>query len=155
MIIKVSAFVKMVPKATKEHLKGDLKQFRVLTMPWLCQLYYDDKLIHYEVVKLPPRFGDNRLEIGLHFESRDRDHNTALLEGFERYMLEVRDVLGDEWWAEPWDRGWTKIYTTHSFQTMDEDLLDEVARQLATAITVLQPIYHLVLGSIAGTKARR
>ncbi len=113
-------------------------------MPWLSQVYYDDKLLHYEVVKLPPRYGENRLEIGLHFESKDKTLNGVLLVGFDRHLFEIRSALGDDWWAEPWDRSWTKIYTTVYYQVMDDELLEATAAQLAQAISVLQPIYHLV-----------
>jgi hypothetical protein len=144
MTIKVSEFVKTVPQLAKEHLPKDLRNFRVFVMPWLSQVYYDDKRLHYELVKLPTRYGDNRLELGLHFESRDRAVNDSLLTGFDRYLFEVRDALGEQWYAEHWDRGWTKIYTAFSYQVMDEDLQQETAVQLANAITVMEPIYRLL-----------
>lgn len=144
MIIKVSDFVKRVPQVAREKLPRELRGFHVFVMPWLSQVYYDDKLLHYELVKLPQRYGDNRLEIGLHFESKNHGINMSLLTGFERYLFEVRDVLGDDWYAEPWDRGWTKIYTVFEYQTMDEDFLDETAKRLADTIRVMQPIYKLI-----------
>jgi hypothetical protein len=144
MHIRVSDFVKTVPQIAREHLPRNLRNFHVFVMPWLSQVYYDDKRLHYELVKLPPRFGDNRLEIGLHFESKDRALNDILLAGFDRYLFEVRDALGEQWYAEPWDKGWTKIYTTFEYQIMDEAFRDEMAKQLAEAIKVMQPIYKLV-----------
>jgi hypothetical protein len=144
MHIRVSDFVKTVPQIAREHLPRNLRNFHIFVMPWLSQVYYDDKRLHYELVKLPPRFGDNRLEIGLHFESKDRALNDILLAGFDRYLFEVRDALGEQWYAEPWDKGWTKIYTTFEYQIMDEAFRDEMAKQLAEAIKVMQPIYKLV-----------
>ncbi len=144
MNIKVSEFVKTVPQVAREKLPRNLRNFHVILMPWLSQVYYDDKWLHYELVKLPTRYGENRLEIGLHFESRDRAVNDMLLAGFDRYLFEVRDALGDQWYAEPWDRGWTKIYTTFEYQIMDEDLLEEMADQLARTITTMEPIFRLV-----------
>jgi hypothetical protein len=146
MNIKVSEFVKTVPQIAKDHLSKDLRNFRVYLMPWLSQVYYDDKRLHYELVKLPQRYGDNRLELGLHFESRDRALNGTLLDGFERYLFEIRDALGEQWYAEPWDRGWTKIYTAFQYQVMDEDLRQETAVQLAKVISVMQPIYRVLNG---------
>jgi len=144
MIIRVSDFVKRAPQLARESLPPALQKFHVFLMPWLSQVYYDDKRIHYELVKLPPRYGDNRLEVGLHFESKDHVLNERLLAGFNHYLFEVREALGDEWFAEPWDRGWTKIYTAYSYQTMDDDLLEMTAQRLASAITVMEPIYRLV-----------
>ena len=143
-VIKLSAFVKMVPEAVRPMLPASLRKFRVALMPWLSQVYYDDKLIHYELVKLPSKYGDNRMEIGFHFESRNSALNSQLLAGFDRYLFEVREALGADWWAEPWDRGWTKLYTTFEYTQLDEDYVDVVGQQLAQVITVLQPIYKVV-----------
>src|SRR5260221_13048640 len=146
-MIKVSEFVKRVPQGARPLLPASLRDFRVLLMPWLSQVYYHDKALHYEVVKLPQRYGDNRLELGLHFESRDQALNTRLLKGFEQHLFEIRDALDDDWWAEPWDRGWAKIYTTLQYQVMDEEMLEQSARQLAQAIIVMQPIYTMLAAS--------
>ncbi len=143
-VIKVSQFVKVVPERARAMLPTDLRTFKVLLMPWLSQVYYDDKNLHYEIAKLPSRYSDSRLEIGLHFESRDRSVNDALLTGFERHLFEVRDALGETWCAEPWDRGWSKVYTTRDYEAMDEELVEATATQLADAIRVLQPIYRIV-----------
>ncbi|MEP7288799.1 MAG: hypothetical protein ABI947_23855 [Chloroflexota bacterium] len=144
MTIKVSVFVKTVPEVARDLLPANLRDFQVALMPWLAQLYYEDKRLHYELVKLPDRYGENRLEIGLHFESQDHALNELLLTGFERYLFEVREALGDNWYAEAWDKGWTKIYTTASYIVMDDEFLQQTAKQLADAITVMQPIYRLV-----------
>jgi len=145
MIIRVSEFVKRVPQVAKEQLPGELRSFKVFLMPWLSQLYYDDKRLHYELAKLPSRYGDNRMEMGLHFESHDRAVNDRLLVGFDQHLFEVRDALGDDWYAETWDRGWTKIYTTFEYHSMDDELLEQTATRLAEAIQVMQPIYMLLL----------
>jgi hypothetical protein len=144
MIIKVSQFVKDVPQVARKQLPRKLQGFHVFLMPWLSQVYYDDKLLHYEVVKLPSKYGENRLEVGLHFESKDKALNDRLLAGFDRRLFEIRAALGDDWYAEPWDRDWTKIYTTRYYQVMDEQLLEEVAALLAQAITIMQPIYYRI-----------
>ncbi len=141
MTIRVSDFVKRVPELARQQLPREYQGFKVFLMPWLSQVYYNDKRIHYETVKLPSRYGENRLEVGLHFEGRTAAENAALLAGFQPYLFELRDALGDEWYAEPWDRGWTKIYTAYTYEAMDDDLLDLTAKQLADAIRLMQPIY--------------
>jgi hypothetical protein len=146
MNIKVSEFVKQAPQVAREQLPKELRNFKVFVMPWLSQVYYDDKWFHYEIVKLPTRYGANRLELGLHFESRDRAVNDSLLLGFDHHLWEVREALGADWWAEHWDRGWTKIYTAFDYQTMDDELLEDTAQQLAKAISVLQPLYRRISG---------
>jgi hypothetical protein len=128
-----------LPGATRAHLPPRLQQFRSAHRSWLCQLYYRDPALHYEVWNLGERRGC--LEIGLHFESRDRGVNTALLRGFSGRMVEVKAVLGPQWEAEQWDKGWTKVYETVPHEPFSPDLLERVARRLARAMTVLQPIW--------------
>jgi hypothetical protein len=142
MTIQLSKLVRLVPEAARDHLPAGLRKFRVSLMPWLSQIYYDDRLIHYELVKLPPRFGENRLEIGLHFESKDRELNLRLLAGFSRHLFDIRAALNDDWWAEIWDRGWTKVYTTMHYTRLDEELVSDLGQRMARSITVLHPIYQ-------------
>ena len=73
-------FMQALPSATREHLPPPLRKFKSASRGWLCQLYYRDPRLHYEVWNMEERRG--LLEIGLHFESKDRAKNLALLAGF-------------------------------------------------------------------------
>jgi len=95
--------------------------------------------LDYEVWNMGERRG--LLEIGLHFESRDQARNLALLAFFSRRMIEVKAKLGPQWEAEPWDRGWTKVYETLPYEPFSAELLTSVAQRLARAMRVLQPIW--------------
>ena len=131
-------FFQRLPAALKPHLPDELQKFRSSIRSWLAQFYYADPALHYEVWNL----GETRglLEIGLHFESKDRATNERYLAGFERHMFEIKAELGEGWEAEPWDKGWTKVYTTIERESFSEDYLERVAEQLGGAIVVLQPM---------------
>lgn len=131
-----------LPNVVREQLPPPLRKFKSSVRGWLCQLYYDDPGLHYEVWNLGKRRG--LLEIGLHFESRDHARNVALLAGFSRRMVEVKASLGPQWEAEPWDKGWTKVYETVPYQPFSGEPLESIAARLARAITVLQPILTLL-----------
>lgn len=133
-----SQFMHALPAAVHEHLPSHLSKFRAAPRGWLCQLYYRDPRLHYEVWNLGERRG--LLEIGLHFESRDRAVNEQLLRGFFPHMIEIKATLGSGWEAEYWDRGWTKVYETVSYEPFGMELLDRVAKRLARAMTILTPI---------------
>ena len=133
-----------LPSATREHLPSELRKFKAATRSWLCQLYYRDSRLHYEVWNMGERRG--LLEIGLHFESKNRDENIALLKYFSRYMIEIKSHLGSQWEAEMWDKGWTKVYETIPHEPFNHDRLESVAKRLARAMTVLQPIWDLKTG---------
>ncbi len=134
-----SQFMHALPAATREHLPPPLRKFKSVSRGWLCQLYYRDPRLHYEVWNMGERRG--LIEIGLHFESRDRAKNLALLAGFSRRMVEIKAALGPQWEAEPWDKGWTKVYETTPYEPFSTEVLEAIARRLAHAMTVLQPIW--------------
>ncbi|MGH2523380.1 MAG: hypothetical protein ACRDH2_12830, partial [Anaerolineales bacterium] len=131
-------FMQALPDAVRAQLPPSLRKFKSSVRGWLCQLYYHDSHLHYEVWNLGERRG--RIEIGLHFESRDRAKNAALLTGFARRMVEVKAALGPQWEAEQWDKGWTKVYETVPYEPFSDELLASIAARLARAIAVLQPI---------------
>ncbi|MEK6573278.1 MAG: hypothetical protein AABZ58_03030 [Chloroflexota bacterium] len=135
-----SQFMHALPAAAREHLPPHLQKFRAAPRGWLCQLYYRDPRLHYEVWNLGERRG--LLEIGLHFESREREVNEALLRGFFLHMIEVKATLGPGWEAEYWDRGWTKVYETIPHEPFSTALLEKVSKRLARAMTVLTPIWE-------------
>ena len=101
-------FFGALPASTRAHLPRHLREFKVNRRSWLVQLYYAHPLLHYEVWNLGERRGE--LEIGLHFESRNRAENERLLAGFQSRLFEIKAELGDSIEAEQWDKGWTKVY---------------------------------------------
>jgi hypothetical protein len=135
--------MRALPAATRAKLPKKLQAFKVNLRPWLVQFYTTDPLLHYEVVTLGERRGV--LEIGLHFESRASEVNAKLLEGFMKYLFEIKLELGDQIEAEMWDKGWTKVYETIELEPFDEAYLDHVAGRLAKMMTVLQPIFEKVM----------
>lgn len=143
--------MRALPGAVREVIDPTWGRFRVNGRAWLTQLYYDRPEIHYEVWNLGEGRGGHpggSLEIGLHFESRDRDLNTALLTGFQGYLGYIKHTLGERWEADLWDRGWTKVYTTTPRGGLTHDDLARVAQELATAMGVLQPVLAVVVAQI-------
>ena len=131
-------FMHSLPAATRAHLPAELRRFKSATRSWLCQIYYHNPQLHYEVWNMGERRG--LIEIGLHFESRDARQNAALLAGFSRCMPEVKHDLGPQWEAEAWDHGWTKVYETVAYEPFSDEVLAAISARLARAIAVLQPI---------------
>jgi hypothetical protein len=56
-------------------------------------------------------------------------------------MVEVKAKLGPQWEAEPWDKGWSKVYETLPYEPFSDALLAAVSKRLAKAMGVLQPIW--------------
>jgi len=89
-----------------------------------------------------------QIEIGLHFESRDKARNRALVATFDRHLMEIQDKLGREVKAEIWDKGWAKVYEIYPDTGLTESLAAQTTRQLAEFIAVLEPIYQSIDGDI-------
>lgn len=142
MHMKSGEFFAALPAATHERLPKHLRNFRVNKRSWLVQLYYVQPLLHYEVWNLGAR--KSKLEIGLHFESRKREENTHLLHGFQSHLFEIKAELGESFEAEPWDKGWSKVYETIEREPFSTEYLEVVAERLSQVIVVMQPIFELV-----------
>lgn len=132
-------FLKGLPEVLRPHLPAGLDKIQTRQpYRWLIQFHYGKPELHYEVASAKYRRG---WELGLHFESKDRRLNRSLLDGFRRYLFEIKDTLGDQVEAEMWDRGWTKIYEVYPAGDMTEAYQAEVGQRLAQIILCLQPIF--------------
>ena len=135
-------FFVALPNAVRELLPTELKPFKTNVRSWLTQLYYGAPYLHYEVWNLGERRG--RVELGLHFESKTHAENERLLHGFQMCLFEIKTELGESFEAEPWDKGWSKVYETIERKPFTQGYLEEVAERLAQIIVVLQPIFEAV-----------
>jgi hypothetical protein len=136
--MKSSDFVRALPEVVRPRLPKRLRDFKTASRSWLAQFYYDDPRLHYEVWNLGER--RKRLEIGLHFESRERELNARLLEGMLAHLFEIKAELGSSFEAEPWDKGWTKVYETIPLESFNAEYLERVATRAAQVIRVLESI---------------
>ena len=116
---------------------------------WIVQFYDQDKRIHYEVQRIAKR---KDFELGLHFESKNKKVNAHLLRGFSRRMFEVHARLGDSIVAEPWDRGWAKVYDVYAgpasstgSDKLTTDYQVQLGARLAAMISCLHPMLHEIL----------
>jgi hypothetical protein len=66
--------------------------------------------------------------------------NARLLEGMFAHLFEIKAGLGPSFEAEPWDKGWTKVYETIPLERFDADYMERVAARAARVMTVLEPI---------------
>ena len=130
-----------LPGIVQHHLPDGLRLHRGRVWSFGAQLYDDNPRFHYEVARVPKRLGD-RLELGLHFESRIPAQNRRMLSGFADRLLEIKGELGEGIEAEPWDKGWTKVYETIPLFPYDQAYLEQTALRLVEIIQVLHPIYR-------------
>jgi hypothetical protein len=110
----------------------------------LVQLWYGDNArIHYEVW-FHRRI--DRIEVGLHFEA-DAVTNARLLDHFLDNLI-VAKAVSERIEAEPWDRGWTRVYEMIPLEPLDDAFLDRIAERLAHLISNLQPLLDEVISEL-------
>jgi hypothetical protein len=129
--------------ATRELLPDELRDFQQRLRGPLAQAYYDDPSQHFEVWL---RRAAGRVELGLHFESRDRAANERMLEWFSDELGWIKAQLGEGTEAERWDRGWARIHQTLPLPEYSSAPLPRTAQRLrSVAAGVRAPTSHAII----------
>ncbi len=100
-------FLRGLLDAVRAQLSEELQSLEARQQGSLIKLYAQDPAIHFELWLHRSR---GRAELGLHFETRDPDRNRRLLEYVTDDLLFLKEALGHGLEAEPWDKGWTRLY---------------------------------------------
>jgi hypothetical protein len=107
--LSTAEFLRGMLDAARAHLPADLQGLQARQFGSLVKLFDQDPGIHFE---LWLHHGRGRVELGLHFETRDPVRNQRLLEDMTDELPFLKHVLGESIEAEPWDKGWTRVYLT-------------------------------------------
>ena len=146
-------FVQTLPEQVIPQLPEALQTIQVRQpFRWIVQFHYGEPRLHYEVTKAR-RQGNFQggWELGFHCESKDKQLNRFLLDGFRRHLFEIKDILGDSIEAEMWDKGWTKIYEVFPENSLTSAYQVQVGKRLAEIITCLHPVYVNLRNAVAQT----
>lgn len=138
-------FLHTMPNMVIPHLPERLQGVHAVTWNWLVKFHFGEPRLHYEISRVPRREG---WELGFHFESKDKNLNRFLLQGFRRHLFEIKDTLGQSMEAEMWDRGWTKIYEVYPSAPLTTSYQAEVGKRLAQIIICLHPIFVELRGAV-------
>jgi hypothetical protein len=145
--VRVRDFLAGTLAATRPLLPEELRDFQERFQGSLAKAYYEDSSQHYEIWLRRPA---GRVELGLHFESRDADANTRMLEWFAEALGLIKAELGEQTEAERWDRGWTRVHRTLPLpDRLSSQFADELAQRLASFIELLEPLRRDALSSLS------
>lgn len=143
-------FLQTMPEVMIPQLPSHLQTIQVRQpWRWLTQFHFGETRLHYELSRVARR---EAWEIGFHFESGDKQLNRFLLLGFRRHLFEIKDVLGESFEAEVWDKGWAKVYEVVPAEPLTEAYQIKIGRRLAEVITCLHPIFVDLRGQAARIK---
>ena len=131
------AFLTGMLEQSRVLLPEELRDFHWRHQGSLVKVFYDDPALHFETW-LHRRTA--KVELGLHFESRDRQINAQLLDYFTDEMPFLKSALSERIEAETWDRGWTRVYHTVPFESLLEGFQRALAGLFASTIELLEPM---------------
>src|SRR5437879_234553 len=108
-------FLRGVLEGVRARLAGELQGLVARQQGSLIKLLAEEPPIHFELWLHRSR---GRVELGLHFETRDADRNRRLLEYVADDLLFLKEALGQGLEAEPWDKGWTRLYISYPLERL-------------------------------------
>jgi hypothetical protein len=135
--LSTAEFLRGVLEAARARLPGPLQQLETRHQGSLIKLWRDEPAIHFEMAV---HHGRGRVELALHFETRDAQRNRRLLEYVADDLPFLKEALGTGLEAEPWDKGWTRLYLTRPVERLGADEQARLAVAFAEFIEVLEPI---------------
>ncbi|MCP5100412.1 MAG: hypothetical protein GY943_33095 [Chloroflexi bacterium] len=140
-------FLQGLPEIVLPNLPESLQGHMQARQPWrwLVQFHVGEPRLHYEISRVARQKG---WELGFHCESRDKNLNRFLLDGFRRNLFEIKDTLGERIDAEMWDRGWTKIYEVYPEKPLTAAYQMELGSRMAAIISCLHPIFIELRGAV-------
>jgi hypothetical protein len=135
--LSIAEFLSGVLEAVRTRLPEELRELEARRQGSLIKLFGDEPAIHYELWLHRSR---GRGELGLHFETRDAQRNRQLLEYVADDLLFLKDALDQGLEAEPWDKGWTRLYLTYPLERLGVAEQARFAEAFATFIETVEPI---------------
>jgi hypothetical protein len=131
-------FLRGVLERARAQLPTDLRGLQAQQVGSLIKLHDGEQpAIHFE---LWVHHNRSRVELGLHFETRSADRNGCLLEFVSEELMFLKAALGNGLEAEPWDKGWTRLYVTRPIERLGAAEQVELAATFAEFIVTLEPL---------------
>ncbi|MBI5033013.1 MAG: hypothetical protein HZB51_21025 [Chloroflexi bacterium] len=135
--MRIQQFQITLVDKTRKLLPRKLKDFEPRSFFTIVKLSYKNPRIHYEVWIRGKE--EHLIEVGLHFEA-DKETNDALYAYFDSRAFDVHAALGPRVEIERWTNSWSRVHEVVPYETLDEELVDAIAKKLAKMISVLQPM---------------
>jgi hypothetical protein len=130
-------FLRGVLEGVRARLGAELQGLSARQQWSLIKVFAEDPRIHFELWLHANRA---TAELGLHFETRNAEHNQHLLEYVADDLPFLKEVLGQGLEAEPWDKGWTRLYISYRLDRLNRDEQDRMADAYTRFIETLEPI---------------
>ena len=135
--LKIADFLALVHGGVATRLGSGLDGFDSRQRFGYVQYYRGDPGVHYEVWA---QRKTGRVEVGLHFESADRDANYAALAKLADRIDDLFAAIGPEWELEEWTPQWTRVHRTLAGASLTSEVADAAAAQVVELIEGMEPL---------------
>jgi hypothetical protein len=135
--LRIKDFLALVHEGVEARIGSSLGGMSQRQRFGYVQYYRDDPSVHFEVWA-QRRTG--RVEIGLHFESSDRDRNYAAATALAAFSIQVADRVGPEYELEEWTRVWTRLHRSFEAPSLTPELADDAAGRVVALIRGMEPL---------------
>jgi hypothetical protein len=126
-----------VLEATRAFLEAELQGLQARQQGSLVQVFADDPAVHFELWLHRNRA---RVELGLHFETRNATRNQRMLDHVADELPFLKAALGESLEAEPWEKGWTRLYLTRPLDRLGPQEQAQLTSMFREFISVLEPL---------------
>jgi hypothetical protein len=135
--LRIRDFLALAHGGVIEHLGAKLGGLEWRQRFGYLQYFRGDPAIHYEIWV---QRKTERLEIGLHFESPDRDRNYAAAELLASRAPEIVAAAGPAYELEEWTAQWTRLHRAFPAPALTSELAADAGDRAAALIVAMEPI---------------
>jgi hypothetical protein len=135
--LRIRDFLAIVHASLTEEMGREMREFESRQRFGYLQYYRGEPGVHYEIWV---QRKTQRLEIGLHFETADRDRNYAAAEALAERAPEIVARVGPEYELEEWTKTWTRLHRSFAAPVLTEELASQAASDAAALIRGMEPL---------------
>jgi hypothetical protein len=144
--LRINDFLSHVADGLRSRLGDDYAGMETRRRFGYLQLYRGDPGLHYEIWA---QRRTRRVEIGLHFETADREWNYAAAGALAAHQPDVLAAVGPAFELEEWTSAWTRLHCSIDAPALTPELAEEAAARAADLVLGMEPLVES-LGIRAG-----
>jgi hypothetical protein len=143
--LRIRDFLALVHEGVRARLGPRLDGMTMRQRFGYAQYYRGDPGVHFEVWV---QRKTQRLEVGLHFETPDRERNYACAAALAARADEVAAAVGPEYELEEWTPAWTRLHHSSAAPSLTPELAEEAAERVVALMRGMWPLLEDVLAAV-------
>ncbi len=143
--LRIRDFLALVHEGVRARLGPRLEGMTMRQRFGYAQYYRGDPGVHYEVWV---QRKTQRLEVGLHFETPERERNYACAAALAERADEVAAIVGPEYELEEWTPAWTRLHRSFAAPSLTPELAEEAAERVVALMRGMGPVLARIVSDV-------